>query len=542
MTMQRMWLPALISLVVAGPAQAQRDLLDPAALAAKIDQLIEAKYQEAGVRPAALADDAEFLRRVYLDVAGRVPAVSEARDFLADPRADKRQRLVDSLLKGPQYVNHFTNTWRSILLPPTTNQQQQLQLGNPFRLWLEKQVKENVPYSQMVREILTTPAPVNADLRLAALQGFNANPQNLTPAFFYQANELKAENVAAATARIFLGVRLECAQCHDHPFARWSREQFWEYASFFAAIQPPPRPMVVNNRVVQPPKTPPKRALKIPGTDKYVQAKFLDGGEPRLVEGMDPRMSLAMWMTSPENPYFARNAVNRVWAHFFGIGLVDPVDDEPGDDNPPSHPRLLDELSRQFISSKYDVKYLIRAITASAAYQRTSVVSDASQQDARLFARMAVKGLTPEQLFDSLAQTTGYMETAAPAQGRIAVIGGINSPRAEFLNRFASQERKTETQTSILQALALMNGKFVGDATSLERSMTLAAVADAPFMNTAQRVETLFLAALTRLPTAEEAARFAAYVDGGGAAGDSKKALADVFWTLLNSSEFILNH
>src|SRR5207253_401594 len=211
-----------------------------------------------------------------------------------------------------------------------------------------------------------------------------------------------------------------------------------------------------------------------------------------------------------------------------------PVE-EPSDDNPPSNPELLDELARHLVAHQFDLKFLIRAITTSRAYQLSGVPAQPSADDARLFTRMPLKGLTAEQLFDSLAQATGYREPTQPNPRDFRA----RTPRGEFLLKFANQDKRTEYQTSILQALSLMNGKFIGDAVSLERSETLVAVLDAPFFDTPGRIETLYLATLSRLPRAEESQRLIAYVDSGGAKGDSRAALADVFWALLNSPEFL---
>jgi hypothetical protein len=548
MNRSRLWTLALGALCLglsAGPAAADPppskpagEVLDAQALAARIDQYINARLGQSGVIPAPLADDAEFLRRVYLDLIGRIPRVAEARAFLDDPSPEKRRRLVERLLDSPQYVTHFGNTWTAVILPQNNNQFRQ-NLAGTFKPWIEKQIRENVPYDQMVRELLTLPQGGLGNPGVRVAQPGNVRPAVPTPVAFYQVNELKPENLAASTSRVFLGVRLECAQCHDHPFNEWKRQNFWELAAFFAGIRAPAR--VPPGRAPQAALNPNASSIKIPGTEKVVEARFLDGAAPKLEPQMNPRTALADWVTAENNPYFARTGANRVWGHFFGIGLIDPVDDEPTEDNPASHAELLADLTRQFVAHKYDVKYLIRAITASQAYQRTSAVTDRAQNEPRLFARMALRGLTPEQLFDSLAQATGYREPrlGGPVLGRPI---DPRSPRTQFLVKFASQERKTETQTSILQALSLMNGKFIADATSLERSTTLAAVVDAPFLSTARRVETLYLAALTRRPRAEELARMVAYVEGGGPRGSQDAALADVFWVLLNSSEFILNH
>ncbi|MFN4260560.1 MAG: DUF1549 and DUF1553 domain-containing protein [Gemmataceae bacterium] len=505
--------------------------LDAQALAQRIDFLINQQLAEHNTAPAGATEDAEFLRRVYLDIGGRIPPVSEVRAFLNDSSPDKRRRVVERLLESPYYVSNFTSVWREQMVPENNNPQLRFVVNN-FEIWLRQQIRDNAPYDALVRELIT--APVN-------LQGGPAGrPVNPAagagnPIGYYQVNEFKAENLAASTSRMFLGVKLECAQCHDHPFNSWSRQQFWEYAAFFSGVQP----QGPNNFFAAGRENPQSREIKIPGTEKLVQARFLDDTEPAWDNQLGTRAILAAWMTSADNPYFARAAVNRLWAHFFGIGLIEPVD-EPGDDNPPSHPELLDELAQQFAYHQFDLKYVIQAIVLSKTYQRVSVSPPSGQdEDPRLFARMAVKGLTAEQLFDSLVQATGYREQPAPNQ-RIAF--GGNTPRAEFLNKFASQDKKTEKQTSILQALSLMNGRFIADATSLERSENLAAIADAPFLDTPGRIETLFLAALSRKPRPDELQRLVSYVERGGAKNDPRSALADVFWVLLNSSEFMLNH
>lgn len=502
-------------------------------LAARIDELVTARWAAAGVKPAPVADDAEFLRRVYLDLAGRIPRVVEVRDFLDDSAPDKRHRLVDRFLDdldhAYQYVNHFTTVWRSLLLVQTNNQQVQFLLPR-FEAWLRDRVRTNMPYDVMVRELLT--APVNFTARNP---GQLANQREPSPLAFYQANDLKPENLAASTTRLFLGVKLECAQCHDHPHDHWTRKQFWEYAAFFSGL----RAESTGDRITAVREDPENRSLRIPGTERVVYAHFLDGSEPRWEDHTAARAALAQWITDAGNPYFARDAVNRLWAHFFGVGLVEPID-EMSEMNPPSHPELLDELAGQFVRHRFDIKYIVRAIAYSQIYARSSRRTDRSQDDPRLFARMAVKGLAPEQFFDSLAEATGFSEETRPAPR----LDGqpLSTPRAMFLARFANQEKRTEWQTSILQALALMNGKFIEDATSVEHSKTLAAVVDAPFLNTPRRIETLYLATLSRKPRAEELDRLAAYVNNGGPGGSQKDALADVFWALLNSGEFIFNH
>jgi hypothetical protein len=254
---------------------------------------------------------------------------------------------------------------------------------------------------------------------------------------------------------------------------------------------------------------------------------------------------LANWVTSKDNPYFAKAMANRLWEYYFGVGLVDPVD-EATSENQPSHPELLDDLGRAFAEHNFDIKFMIRAFLMTQAYQRGSRMTDKSQEDPRLFARFAVRGMSPEQLFDSLAQAVRFEPERGNEgadlnrfqQGR----AGFGA-RAEFLQRFPpTQDRRTETQTSILQALYLMNGKVVSDATSLESNKTLRYLAEGQSVKTSRRVEQLYLIALSRKPRPDEMERLVAYIDRGGPSGDQRKALADILWALLNSSEFALNH
>jgi hypothetical protein len=474
---------------------------DAGAVIARVDQLVAARWAAAKIQPAARAEDAEFLRRTYLDLVGRIPSVQETRKFLDDRSPRKRQQLIERLLKNPGCARHFGQVWRAWFLPETNGQSDAL--APALEPWLRRRLRENLGYDQLVRELLTASAATPMTRRSGSSQ---RAPQQGTPPVFYQVNENKPENLAGSAARLFLGLRLECAQCHDHPAGRWSREQFWQFAAFFG-----------NGR-----------SIRVPGADRSVAARFPDATEPDWEKARDARTLLADWTTSAQNPFFARAVVNRLWAYFFGIGLVEPVDDL-SDQNPASHPELLDELARQFAAHGFDLQFLIRVITSSQAYQLSSAAPNDSAVDPRLFGRMAVKGLSPEQLVDSLAQALG-----SPNADRL---------KAEFLLRFrGAAEKRTEAQVSILQALSLMNGKLIADATSLDRSDTLAAVADAPFLTPAERIEVLFLATLSRKPAAGELAPLVDYITKGGPQRNPGRALADVFWALLNSGEFLLNH
>jgi hypothetical protein len=500
---------------------------DAAMLARAIDRILEAHWQDQTVTPSDPADDAEFFRRVHLDLAGKIPTVAEVRQFLADDAPDKRRRAVERLLAGPNYVSNFANVWRSVMLPEADADLQVRFLVPAFESWLRQKLIDDTPYDEIVREILVLPL----DSRDGAAR--NVYEQGSSPLAFYQAKQVQPENLAAASARIFLGLRIECAQCHDHPEEAWKQEQFWSYAAFFAGIHREGESGVFGNvREIAD-----RRELAIPDTETVVQAAFLDGGEPRWKFNVGARNTLADWMLADDNPYFARAAANRIWAHLFGIGLVDPVDDM-GPGNPPSDSELLDELARAFVEHDYDVKFLIRAITASRAYQLSSRVTHPSQEDLRRFARMPVRGLTAEQLYDSLLQATGGDEPFDPR--RTFTIG--ETSRNNFYALFSnSTEPRTQRSVSILQALAMMNGQPVRAATNLESSRLLSAVIEYPWMDTTQRLETLYLAALSRPPRDDELARLEEYIKQRGTEQE-QAALGDVFWALLNSSEFLLNH
>lgn len=492
----------------------------PPQITERIDELLAVRWKQAGVSPAPLAGDAEFLRRASLDLTGVIPSVSEVRAFLSDSRPDKRQRLIDDLSRRPLFATHLANTFRSVMLPENSNLV--MYGGNGFRSWLRSQFADDVPYDEMTRKLLTASGSLG----------------QYGPELFYIALESKPEELAASTSRIFLGVQISCAQCHHHPFDHWKTEDFWGYAAFFARLQ---QPAQAGQRVFQVADVD-RGEVKLPNTETVAALKYLTGEEGADEKGRTRRQQLAAWMTAAENPYFARAAVNRVWAQLFGRGLVEPVDDL-GAHNPSSHPQLLDELAAWFAESRFNLRQLYTVIAKTRGYQLSSEVQTDSEPAPELFARMAIKCLSAEQIYDCLAEAVRRRE---PATG-----GGLGNPnqlavfdptRQAFLNKFrAPTQKRTEFQAGIPQALTMMNGALTFAATDLARSDLLSAL-EAPVFTNEERVEVLFLSVLSRMPSAAEKERISNYLKSSSSGNDARPALADVLWALLNSGEFILNH
>jgi hypothetical protein len=505
--------------------------IEPAAVAAEVDRYFVKTWQENAIEPAPLCSDEEFVRRLYLDLAGRIPAVSETRQFLDDSRPDKRQLLVEQLLDSPAFVRHFTILWRNALIPEAFTDPQLRGLIPGFEAWLWTRFSSGVPYDQLVRELITTPLDFG-DSPEAVLNAASS------PSAFFLARNLKPESLATGTSRAFLGVRLDCAQCHDHPFDTWKQRQFWSLAAFYGGFSslegggdPGAMAMVRERENV--------RSISIPGTGETVEARFLAGQPPQWDSTEQPREKLAAWITSKDNPWFSRMAANRMWSLFFGQGIVHPIDDF-SDNNPPSHPEVLQLLADQLVAHDFDLRFLIRTMTMTRVYQATSRQTHPSQADTTQFARSALRGLTPEQFFDSLAEATGYYQ---PYRSDNPFVIDAESPRGRFLELFRDEaESPLLRETTILQSLAMMNGEFIADATAGETSQTLRAITEFPLMSDQQKLETLFLAALSRFPSDAELQQCQTLLATASTPEDRTNVCGDIFWALLNSSEFLLNH
>ena len=482
----------------------------------RIDAILQDSWDKNRLTPSPLASDSEFLRRVSLDLIGVIPTAGEARRFLADNASDKRQQKVDQLLDSPRHSTHLANLFREIILPSIGNDP--FNDASGLQRWLREQFVNDMRYDRIVSEFLAA-----------------TGTEQSGPASFYRSLEAKPEKLAAATSRVFLGLQMECAQCHDHPFDDWTQEEFWGYAAFFARIQPP-NGMVRNFQIVDAPSG----EVTIPETDKVVAPKYPRGPVANEADGGTRRIQLAIWMASRDNPFLARAAVNRVWSFMFGKGLVNPVDDI-GPHNPPLQPQLMDELTRFFTEQDFSLRELFRAIAYSKTYQRSSTIptstvptdvndDEYSNQDIQLFERMYVKMLSPNQQFDSISRAL------------LLNVNGDAALRRVFVNRMQTVSRDaTEYSGGLQQALNLMNGPQMTRATTQKESELLAALS-APFLDDRQRIETVFLATLNRMPSESEQEAFAAHVGSTKTEDDRNSAMGDVIWALMNSAEFQLNH
>jgi hypothetical protein len=494
--------------------------LSPAELAAKIDAYFAANWKEHKIEPAPKASDDEFLRRVFLDVTGKIPTAGEARDFLDDKSADKRQRLVKRLLDHARFSNHLAVTLRETMLPGADNDPMKRAFVPGFEGWLRLRLSDGVSYDQLVREMLTAKADRGENVAIGRPRA------SFGPEAFALVHESKPELLAGSAARALLGVQVQCAECHDHPFAEWKQEQFWSFAAFFVS------PAAGATGVA----TQPSLELEIPMKGKKVSPKFLDGEKASLSSAnpMERRTAVAEWII--KNPGFDKAAANRVWWHFTGRGLVHPVDDM-GSNNPASHAPVLDMLAEQFRANGFSLRYLAETVALTDVYSRSSRVKTAPEL--ATFAAMPVRTMTPEQLYDSLARASFGRSTAFDSASSEAGVVMGDTQRTQFLRKFWEPVERTGSRGSILHALALMNGPVLAAALNPEQGTFLHAVVTSPFLDDPGKIETLFLATLTRRPNSAEAAKFAAYLKENAKDDSAKrKAYADVLWALLNSSEF----
>jgi hypothetical protein len=494
-------------------------------MAGRIDEILAAEWQAAGVAPAPTASDGEFMRRAYLDLTGVIPRVSEVREFLADTRPDKRELLVAQLLASPRYATHMATTWRNRILPLGVDPERSREAVG-LQKWLRTRFSKNLRYDNLVGELLL------------AIGG-----DELGPALYFQANDLSPEKLAASSAELFLGLKLECAQCHDHPFADWSQRDFWGLAAFFARVKAADDRMMMmrtSYRLIDADKG----DVRLPESDEIVPPKYPRGDAADDEARKSRRTQLALWMTSRDNTYFSRAAVNWAWTHMFGHGLVVSLDNiDPA--KPTAQTRLLDELATYFVETGFDLRNLWQTLASTQAYRLSSQHNDPESAAPKLFARMLSKSLTPEQLYDSLIVLAPPASTGGIAYGSTAGPASMldeDPARAEFVRRMRPPPGDvTEYRAGTLQALMLMNGRTTTEATGHDSSSLLGAL-DSPFMTGEDQVESLFLAALARRPDSEERDACSQSLAKCESPEERHRAMSDLLWALVNSTEFAFNH
>ncbi|MGF1582185.1 MAG: DUF1549 domain-containing protein [Gemmataceae bacterium] len=483
-------------------------------LAERLDQLIEARWKRYEVQPAPLASNETYFRRLSLDLQGRIPTLIETDDFLDDDRENKRSIWIEQMLASRRNSEHLANSWGSVLLPDKV---ESTTLGTraAFQQTLRMYFEKNTSYQVLARNIITNQNRFNR-------QGLGS---------FYQLHGNTPESMATATSRVFLGVKLDCAQCHAHPFAEWTQDQFWEMAAFFNA-----------SRLVRNTKSGRTPAIQIPKTKKVVVAKFLNGAEPDFRSVSSGRQVLADWVVSNKNPYFARATVDHLWMTYFGVSLFEPILQDDADAI--THPKLLDTLAKAFIDSDYDIKFMVRAIVHTKAYQRSTQNQSEGPIQLALFARMPVRMLTAEQMYDSIITATSPGYIRSDVQTMVAPFNPyqpIQSPRFRFLLKFPEQKDFAKNQTSILQALHMMNGQWLANRVD---GKTNKAILDLVRSNVSleRKIQSFYMMILSRLPNEDEARRYLRYVANAKTKEDQAVRFSNIAWAMLNSAEFRVNH
>lgn len=492
-----------------------------------VDRAVFARFRQMQIVPAELCTDAEFLRRLSLDLTGALPTPEVARAFILDPTPNKRERAIDRLLDSPAFADFWALKWADVLR--AHRKTMQLKGAQGLHGWLRSEIAANTRFDAVVRDLLTA-------------SGASA----VTPAVNFYRVTRESGSQAEAVAQLFCGVRLQCAKCHNHPSERWTQDDYAGMAAFFARVRSRPDPSFGAPAKDAPP------AAEIVSTDRSgefvqprnnlpVQPKPL-GSSPVPTDG-DRRIVLAEWLTRPENPFFARAIANRVWFHLFGRGIVEPVDDFR-DSNPPSHPELLDVLAREFVSHQYDLRYLIRLVVNSTTYQLSERKPNPSPNDDKYFARVRPRLLSAEQLLDAASDVTGVPERFA---GLPLGVRAVQLPDGDdhhpFLRAFGQPARELpcecerDGEANLTQALQLTAGSTV--SAKLREPNNRIGTLIASKKSDPEIVEILVLSALGRIPRPEEIEQARAHI---AASGDRRRGLEDVLWAFLNSPEFLFRH
>jgi hypothetical protein len=485
-----------------------------------IDTHTSAKWNQLRIVPSELSDDESFLRRVFLDVVGLPPTREEREKFLADSSPGKRDRIIDELLTRKEFTELWVMKWAELIQIRTFDngpQKVSYKAALSYYQWLRERIAGNVPFNQLIQELLSASGGTFA-----------------TPATNFFQTEQDVLKLTENVAQVFMGTRIQCAQCHNHPFDRWTMDDYYGFAAFFAQVKrkpaEDPRERVIYDEGGE---------MKNPVTKQVMAPKFLGGPKPT-IDGQTRRESLASWLASPENPWFAKNVVNVVWAHFYGVGIVDPVDDVRVS-NPPSNPQLLDALAEKFVAYNYDFKKLVKDICSSRTYQLATRTNETNATDNRNFSHGMIRRVRAEVLLDSISQVTATPNKfkGLPSGARAVQIADGTTTNY-FLTTFGRATRATvcscevKMEPNLSQALHLLNGDTQQRIRQGKVVETMLAEKKSP----REVIDHLYLSILSRAPTDMEREKLLAALNDAPV----RETLEDIFWALLNSKEFIFNH
>lgn len=487
-----------------------------------IDHHSVEKWKKLGLLPSKVCDDATFIRRATIDVNGRLPTPERVREFLSDQSLDKRSKLINELLDSPDYASYFALRWGTILR--NSNLAGADQASYAFHNWIKDKLDRNRPYDEMVRGIVA-----------ASGEWQDAPAIN----WYWQSRDDQLHQVTADTAQVFLGQRLQCARCHHHPYEKWSQDDYYGLAGFFTRLgrksfgQPPPYFASASVTTGE----------KNPRTGKSPEPKFLGGDSVKISPEEDPRHNLVDWMVRPDNPYFAKALVNRLWGHFYGRGLVHEVDDLRVT-NPASNPELLDTLAKEFIEHGFDMKHVCRVMLNSQVYQLSSEPEVNNRYDRQNFARYYGRRMIAEVFLDAVDQSTG---SKSKFSGVATTDRAVDLPHenfgSHFLDTFDRPRRVTGCECERSSGATLAQVLLLANSDEIENKIADGNGKVAMLLKDAKQnheiIEELYLVSLSRYPTADELQANSNLVDK---TENKQEAFQDVLWTLLNSREFMFNH
>lgn len=505
------------------PLKTSPELVPPTAEFARtfIDEQVLAHLRKLGLPPSPVCDDATFLRRVTIDIAGRLPTTAETEQFLASDDPAKRDLLIDRLLDSEDYAHNFATKWSAILRNKRPNNELHRHGSYAFYDWIRASIAENKPYSAFVRDIITATGEPNA------------NPAVI---WYRQVSDINQQVEDAS--QLFLGQRLQCARCHHHPFEKWGTDDYFELAAFFSRIGRKPGLQPGEDRLFH------NRGVASANGPKGTHKAAVLGADPGdMPIDADPRQQLADWMVATDNPFFARSLVNRYWKHFFAVGLVEPEDDMRVT-NPATNPELLDAMATGFAEHGYDMKWLIREICRSTTYQLSAVPNDDNAQDRQSYSRFFARRLPAEIALDAIDVLTGSQTSFA---GVLPGTRAVELPDPNFDNYFltvfgrpnadSACECERGSEANLAQSLHLINSADILGKLSGSRATRLAEDAATP---AAVKIDQLYMVALSRHPLPDETAEIEAYL--AERTDQPKEAWEDVVWSLLNTKEFLFNH